>query len=257
MPETVICDLDGVVYRGDQAVPGSADALQRLAAAGLRTIFATNNSSRTALKVVEKLLDVVGYRADVDDIVTSAQAVVSLIPFSIERCFVVGGSGIVAVVRDSGRTVVDTAADAECVIVGIDFDINYQTLAEASTAIRAGAMFIASNTDATYPSPTGLLPGAGSIVAAIATASGVEPVKAGKPEKPFRDVIRSLGVSEAWVIGDRIDTDIRMAAEEPDWSSIVVMTGVTGPDEDLSTADHVVDDLRSAVDLVIAHQDRQ
>jgi ribonucleotide monophosphatase NagD (HAD superfamily) len=101
------------------------------------------------------------------------------------------------------------------------------------------------------------MPGAGSIVAALQSASGVSPIIAGKPHKPITDLIRNRGVNRAWVIGDRPDTDIAMARHEPDWTSVLVLTGVTGNDADAGGAEYVVEDLGAAVDLVFAHEDEQ
>lgn len=251
----VICDLDGVVYRGRRPIPGSATALRRLDEAGYRVVFVTNNSSRTPAQVTEKIQVVMGLEIDPAAVVTSALAAVSVLPDSATKCMVVGGEGVVAAVVDSGRQVVDSDADA--VIVGIDSQFNYDLLSRAADEIRGGALFVASNSDATFPIEEGLLPGAGAIVAAIATASGVEPIRAGKPELPMRTLIRAAGVQRAWVIGDRLETDIALAVSEPDWTSILVLTGVSDEKMDLKSANHVVADLESAVDLVLATRDRQ
>jgi 4-nitrophenyl phosphatase len=126
-------------------------------------------------------------------------------------------------------------------------------LGGAMNAIRNGARFIATNDDATFPTENGLMPGAGAIVAAIAAASGVSPIVAGKPNEAMRSLIRSRGVGRAWVVGDRPDTDVAMASAEPDWSSVLVLTGVTDETSaDSNHADHVVPDLSAAVDLVLS-----
>ncbi len=251
----IICDLDGVIYRGQQAIPGAAGSLRRLESRGYRVIFVTNNSSRTPEQVAKKILTVSGVEVAPKSILTSAMAAVSVLPDAVTTCMVVGGEGIIAAVADSGRHVVDSDADA--VIVGIDSQFDYNVLTRAANEIRRGAMFVASNSDATFPIEAGLLPGAGAIVAAVATASGVDPVKAGKPELPMRKLIRASGVDDAWVIGDRIETDVALADGESNWTSILVLTGVTDATMDLKSADHVVADLESAVDLVFSTRDRQ
>jgi len=114
-----------------------------------------------------------------------------------------------------------------------------------------GARFIATNTDPTYPVADGLLPGGGACVAAVQVTTGVTPEVAGKPHPPMRALLRSRGIGEAWVIGDRVDTDIALAQAESDWRSILVLTGVTSPEEAIG-ADHVVADLAAAVDLVLS-----
>lgn len=254
---SVICDLDGVVYRGGEAVPGSTEALQRLRQSEVRIVFATNNSSRTAEQVGDKIQKLTRLEFTADDIVTSSEAAMRLIPDEVNTCMVLGGAGLREAVVRSGREIVSARPDAECVLVGIDESIDYPSIAMAATAVRNGAVFVASNVDPTFPTSTGLLPGAGAIVAAVSVASGVDPLVAGKPEEPMRDVIRERGIEEAWVIGDRIDTDIEMAAREPGWRSILVLSGVTGMGEDNGLADRVVENLSEAVDLVLRADDRQ
>jgi 4-nitrophenyl phosphatase len=137
-------------------------------------------------------------------------------------------------------------------MVGLTKAVDYQTIAAAATAVRNGARFIATNTDATYPTATGLMPGAGSLVAAIAVASGVQPEVAGKPHRPMRDLVRARMKNGVWVIGDRVDTDIEMAVEEPEWTSILVLSGVGN--DGTGGADHVVADLAAAADLILENQ---
>lgn len=256
MNRTVICDLDGVVYRGSKALPGSSAALGRLVSSGYRIVFVTNNSSRTDAQVADKLEAVVGHRPAIDDIVTSARAALALVPEGA-RCLVVGGEGILESIRSTGRFVTESPEDASCVIVGLDREFDYQRMDVAARAIRSGAMFVATNVDPTFPAEDRLMPGAGAIVAALEAASGVRPVVAGKPEKPVRDLIRARGVQDAWLIGDRNDTDIAMAVAEDGWTSILVLTGVTPEGGDTGGADHVAADLAAAVDLVIAHDNEQ
>ncbi|MCB1245766.1 MAG: HAD hydrolase-like protein, partial [Acidimicrobiia bacterium] len=160
-------------------------------------------------------------------------------------------------VEDAGKQVVRDSADVDCVVVGLDRSFDYDKLSIATTAIRSGATFVATNDDLTFPTAEGLLPGAGSVVAAVQAASGVAPIVAGKPNQPIIDLVRSTGVGEAYVIGDRIDTDILLARSEPDWTSILVMTGVTGPDDDTSMADFVVADISAAADLVVSRRNER
>jgi HAD superfamily hydrolase (TIGR01450 family) len=253
----VICDLDGVVYRGDVPVPGSAEALQALVNRDIRVVFATNNSSRTPGEVVDKIRRVTGLIFDVTDIVTSAQAAARLIPKATQKCLVVGGPGLREAVAELGRAVVDAGDSPDCVLVGIDREVNYADIATAASAIRGGAIFIASNVDPTFPVANGLMPGAGAIVAAISVASGTAPLVAGKPESPMRDLIKERGIGSAWVIGDRMDTDIEMAVREPGWRSILVLTGVTDKAGDTGAAGDVAADLAAAVGLVLSYENRQ
>ncbi len=252
---SIVCDLDGVLYRGRDPIAGSAEALKRLEKSGYQVVFVTNNSSRTPAQIAEKILIVMGVEIAPESILTSALSAVSVLPDSATDCLVVGGEGIVAAVTDSGRRIVRSGSDA--VIVGIDSNFDYAALTKAADEIRGGAIFVASNTDSTFPIESGVLPGAGAIVAAVAAASGADPINAGKPELPMRELIRASGVAGAWVIGDRLETDIDMATHEPDWESILVLTGVSDETMDVSSADHVVADLESAVDLVLSTGNRQ
>lgn len=256
MTRTVICDLDGVVYRGSAALPGAAAALERLVASEYRIVFVTNNSSGTEAQVADKLEALVGHRPGSDDIVTSARAALGVVPEG-SRCLVVGGEGIREAIASVGLSTTNRSDDADCVIVGLDRGFDYQRMDLASRAIRSGAAFVATNVDPTFPAEHAIMPGAGAIVAALQAASGVKPLVAGKPEKPIRDLIRSRGVEDAWVIGDRLDTDIAMAVAEDGWTSILVLTGVTPEGGDTGGADHVAADLAAAVNLVITRDNEQ
>jgi HAD superfamily hydrolase (TIGR01450 family) len=247
----VICDIDGVVYRGDQLVPGSDDALSRLARAGTAVWFATNNSTKTPQVVSRRLTEMTGVAVAPESIVTSSEAAVGMLDDDERPVIVLGSEGITAALGEAGFETTDDPMEARALLVGLDFDLSYDRLTRAADAVRAGARFIATNIDPTYPVARGLLPGGGSMVAAVRTTTGVEPEVAGKPHAPMRALLRSRGIGEAWVIGDRVDTDIALALAEPDWRSILVLSGVTGL-ASASEADHVVPDLAAAVDLVLS-----
>lgn len=248
----VVCDLDGVVYRGQTATPGAKEALQNLDGAGLSPFFVTNNSAGEPTDVQRKLAEVVGYRSDVDRIVTSAQVAVSLVKAG--PVLVVGEAGIINALGDAGLAVTDEPSEAATVIVGLARNLDYQRVARAADAIRAGARLIVTNRDPTFPVEGGLLPGAGACAAAVEVASGVTGVTAGKPTAAMRTVIESrVPDGDIWMIGDRPDTDIALASG-PRWHSILVMTGVTDSTEDLDPEpDHVVADLTEAVELILAN----
>jgi 4-nitrophenyl phosphatase len=247
----VICDIDGVIYRGDRLIAGSDTALQRLSHAGVELYFATNNSTKSPSAVCEKISRITGVEISPDTIVTSSQAAVHLLGAEPGPAMVLGSEGILSALADAGITVTDDPLQARALLVGLDWDLNYDRLTRAANAVRAGARFIATNTDPTYPVADGLLPGGGAVVAAVRVTTGIEPEVAGKPHAPIRALLRAKGIGEAWVIGDRMDTDIALAAAEPDWTSILVLTGVTGADES-DGADHVVPDLTAAVDIVLS-----
>lgn len=245
----VLCDLDGVVYRGDTLVAGSDKALKRLLSEGVDLYFVTNNSTRHPRQVIAKLHSLTGVEFDVDRVFTSPQAGVGLLRADDGPCLVVGEEGIRAALEEAGFTVTTDPLEAGTVIVGLDRAIDYTGIAAAADAVRQGARFVATNDDPTFPVADGLLPGSGAIVAAIATAAGRLPEVAGKPHAPMRNLIRSRGVDKAWIIGDRVDTDIAMAVEEEGWRSILVLTGVT--EEASPVADLVATDLGEAVDLLL------
>ena len=247
----VICDIDGVIYRGDRLLPGSDLALRRLRDAGVTVHFATNNSAKSPLTVSEKITRITGVDIEPESIVTSSQAAVGLLGDDPGPVMVLGSEGIVAALAEAGIGLTEDPSVAKALLVGLDFDLTYDRLTRAADAVRFGARFIATNTDPTFPVADGLLPGGGAMVAAVRATTGVEPEVAGKPNDPMRALLRAKGIREAWVIGDRVDTDIALARAEPDWTSILVLTGVTGP-EGTGDADFVVPDLAAAVDLVLS-----
>jgi 4-nitrophenyl phosphatase len=247
----VICDIDGVVYRGDTVVPGSDRALRRLLDEGVGLYFATNNSTKSPQTVIEKIGRITGVAIPAEAVVTSSQAATHLLGDDPGPVMVLGSDGILAALAEAGIGVTNDPLAATALLVGLDWELSYERLTRAADAVRAGARFIATNTDPTYPIPDGLLPGGGSMVAAVAATTGVVPEIAGKPHEPMRQLLRGRGVGPAWVIGDREDTDVAMATAEPDWKSILVLSGVTGPDGGAG-ADHIVPDLQAAVDLVLS-----
>ncbi len=251
----VVCDLDGVLYRGDVAVTGAPDALRRLIDAGARLTYVTNNSTRTPADVALKIETVTGVPTDPSQIVTSSQAAASMLTPEDRPAMVVGEIGVELALSEIGMEMTNQPEEAGCVVVGMYRDVTYDDIARAATAVRASARFVATNTDPTFPTAGGLLPGAGALVAAIATTAERQPEVAGKPHEAIRKLIRSRGLGEAWVIGDRLDTDIAMATAEPAWQSVLVLTGVTREDEDVSLADFVVPDFAAAVDVVLSHQE--
>lgn len=221
-----VIDLDGVVWLVEQAIPGAADAVARLRAAGERVLFVTNNSSRPAADVAESLA-AMGVPAE-GDVVTSAEAAATLLEPG-ERALVLGGAGVVEALGARGVDVVvgDPGGPVDAVVVGLTRELTYDRLAAAARAVRDGARLVGTNSDATLPTPTGPLPGAGSLLAAVSTASGATPVVAGKPNAPMAAVVRGrLGPGDAWLAGDRPDTDGRFAAAMGARFALV-LTGVT------------------------------
>lgn len=251
---TVLCDLDGVLYRGARALPGVSEALGKLIASGVGVYFITNNSTRTAQGTADKITEVTGVEVKADQVLTSSMAATTLLGPTDEPVLMVGEEGVRHAVEQAGLTITDDPGSARAVVVGLTRDLTYEMITGAMQAIINGARFVATNDDKTFPTEDGLAPGCGAIVAAIAAASGADPEVAGKPNDAMRDLIRARVDGEVWMIGDRLDTDVAMASMEPGWRSVLVLTGVTdGETESNSSADFVVDDFPAAVDLVLGH----
>jgi glycerol-1-phosphatase len=230
--DVALLDLDGVVYLGGAAIPGAAEALAQAVAAGLRLAFVTNNAYRTPAAIAAQLTGL-GVAASPADVVTSAQAAARLLAERLPRgsaVLVIGGAGLRTAVRERGLRPVTVAADQPAAVVqGYSPDIGYAHLAEGALAVEAGALFVASNADATLPTPRGRQPGNGSLVRVIATATGVEPLVAGKPEPPLHaESVQRTGARHPLVVGDRLDTDIE-GARRVGADSLLVLTGVTKP----------------------------
>jgi glycerol-1-phosphatase len=230
--DAALLDLDGVVYLGGSPIPGAADALAEAAKQGMRLAYVTNNASRTPHAIAAQLV-AMGIPATAADIVTSAQAAAHLVADRFPAgspVLVSGGMGLRLALRERGLRPVSTAADRPvAVIQGYAHDLSYGLLAEAALAIRAGAWFVASNADATMPSTRGQQPGNGSLVQLLVTATGQQPVVAGKPQPPLHaESVERVGARRPLVVGDRLDTDIE-GAVNGGADSLLVLTGVSRP----------------------------
>jgi glycerol-1-phosphatase len=232
MYDVALLDLDGVVYLGAAAVPGAADALARARGGGMRLAFVTNNASRSPSRIAAQLVSL-GVPATPDEVVTSAHAAARLIAARLPAgspVLVVGSIGLRMAVRERGLRPVSTAAERPAAVVqGYGPDVGYGLLAEGALAVQAGAWFVASNADVTLPTARGLQPGNGSLVQVIATATGTQPVVAGKPEPPLQaEAVARSGARRPLVVGDRLDTDIE-GAVRAGADSMLVLTGVSSP----------------------------
>lgn len=229
--DVALLDLDGVVYTGGMAVPGAPQALARAAHQGLRVAYVTNNASRPAAAVAEHLRSL-GVQASTDDVVTSAQAAARLLSEIVPprtKVLVVGGAGLHEALLAMGLIPVTSLADQPgAVVQGFDPSVGWLDLAEGSYAVAQGLPWVASNTDLTIPTDRGIAPGNGTLVAAIASATGRRPLVAGKPHLPMhREAIRRTGARRPLIVGDRLDTDIE-GAVRGGADSLLVLTGVTG-----------------------------
>ena len=223
--DCLFVDLDGVVYRGPHAVVHAVDALNAFDG---RVVYVTNNASRTP-QVVAAQLSSYGLEVLPEDVVTSAQAAAAhlagLVPPG-SRVLVTGGDGLVQAVRAHGLQVVTAADEAEAVVQGYSPSLAWKDLAEASYALARDIPWVASNTDMSVPTARGIAPGNGTLVAAVAAATGRRPIVTGKPHEPIMELARSrAGAARPLVIGDRLDTDIA-AARAAAMDSLLVLTGV-------------------------------
>ncbi|MEU7908938.1 HAD-IIA family hydrolase [Actinoplanes sp. NPDC049118] len=230
--DLVIFDLDGVVYLIDKPIDGAAQAVERLRSAGTAVAYATNNASRRAADVAA-LLTGMGVSAAADEVLTSAGAAAAMLAERLPAgapVLVVGAEALRAEVRDHGLTPVERLEDGPVAVVqGYGPDVGWRILAEASLAVRAGALWMATNTDRTLPSPRGPLPGNGSLVSVLRTALNRDPdVIVGKPAPALFETAASLSRSaRPLVVGDRLDTDIE-GAVGAGMDSLLVLTGVSG-----------------------------
>jgi HAD superfamily hydrolase (TIGR01450 family) len=225
---TVCCDLDGVVWRGDDPIPGSAEGVAALRAGGLRVVFVTNNSSGTRADYAAKL-GACGVPAAPEDVLSSAMAAAQLLAADLapgSRVLACSGPGVREALEVAGLVAVDSGP-ADAVVVGWHRDFDFDRLAIASDVVRAGARFVATNVDPTYPSAGGVLPGNGALVAAVKTAAGREPEVAGKPMAPMAALVRSVCGNDGLMIGDRPSTDGVFAAVLG-WPFALVLSGIVG-----------------------------
>lgn len=233
----LICDLDGVVYRGSHAVAGSVDVLQTALASGRSVVFATNNASREP-RVVEDHLGSLGLGSGAWCVVTSAQAAAQYVAAELAASspvLAVGGPGVAQALREVGLLPFGAGharhfGQAAAVVQGAGSNVNWRDLAESAHQVRGGAMWVATNADRTIPTSRGLAPGNGALVEAVRAAVDINPVVVGKPERYLYDIaLRQEGMTggNILVIGDRLDTDIA-AANAAGLDSLFVLGGAHG-----------------------------
>lgn len=228
--DVALLDLDGVVYVGDQALEHAAEALAAARAVGMSLAFVTNNASRPPDVVAERLRSF-GVPASGREVVTSAQAAARVLAEHVpagSRVLVVGGAGLEHALHERGlQPVAGMADDPAAVVQGFDRAIDWSRLAEASYAVNAGLLWVASNADSTIPTSRGIAPGNGTLVAAVCAATGRHPIVAGKPELPMhREAVDRSRSQRPLVVGDRLDTDIE-AANRAGVPALLLLTGVT------------------------------
>lgn len=235
--DVLLADLDGVVYRGPEALPYAVESINR-AQQSLRVGYITNNASRTAESVAAHLCEL-GLTVVGDDVVTSSQAATQLLEQHVppgSTVLVVGGEGLTSVLEAHGFRVTRSAEEEPAAVVqGFHPDVAWTDLAQAAFALRVpsggaeGIPWIATNTDWTIPQAQGTAPGNGTLVSAVHTAIGRLPIVAGKPELPIFDAaVARFAATNPLVLGDRLDTDI-LGANRAGIASALVLTGIDGP----------------------------
>ena len=228
--DLVMLDLDGVVYIGPRVVPGAADRLAQASAAGAHLAYITNNAARPPEAVAEHLTRL-GVPATAGDVVTSAQAAARLLADLLQpgaRVLLLGGPGLEIALRERGFVPVTRLDDKpEAVVTGYGPDLLWRQIMQGAVQIRAGLPWVASNADLTIPTDYGVGPGHGVLVRMLQEFAGVEPMIAGKPERPLLDeTVSRVGGDRPLMVGDRLDTDI-LGAHNAGVDSLLVLTGVT------------------------------
>ena len=261
----LLIDMDGVLYHGNAPVPGAREFVAWAEERGLGFLLFTNNSTLTPEQYVLKIAKM-GIMVTPEHIFTSAQATAMYLPRLVPpgaALYVIGQDGLRVALTEAGYRFADS--DVSAVVVGMDTQLTYEKLCLGTLAIRAGALFVATNPDVTFPSERGIIPGNGAALAAIETATGVKPIMVGKPERAiFEIALARLGAlaENTAMIGDRPETDV-LGGQQAGLMTIHVLTGVANR-ADLAasglTPDWVFDDLpalREAWVAASAGADRQ
>ncbi|MGG5173025.1 HAD-IIA family hydrolase [Pseudarthrobacter sp. J1738] len=228
--DAILSDLDGVVYAGSSAIEHAVESLTRLEEFGVGLAYVTNNASRSPAQVAQHLRDL-GAPALDEQVVSSSQAAAALLAERLEPSsfvLIIGSEALAAEINLVGLHPIWSAEQnvPAAVVQGFDPKLGWQQLAEASYAVTAGALWVATNTDMTIPQQRGIAPGNGTLVGAVKAATGKEPVVAGKPEAPlFFTAAKRLGAKKPLVVGDRLDTDIR-GGNNARFATAAVLTGI-------------------------------
>lgn len=251
---TYLIDLDGVVYRGNELLPGAREFITWLDTNQKKYLFLTNNSFATGEQILAKLARM-GIATDDTHLLTAGQAAVQNIARRVPggSVYVVGEQPLIGLVEGQGLiAIAKDSAEADAVLVGLDRTFDYQKMANAANAIRAGALFVTINRDPVLPVSGGFLPGCGSLAAAIESASGISPEIVGKPEPMLlQEALKSLASqpSETVMVGDGLAIDI-LAGQRAGTHTLLVLSGSTSSaDLEQSTIkpDHVYADLAAVL----------
>lgn len=248
--------MDGVIWRSDTPIGNLPEIFKRIEARGLKYVFATNNGTKTTEQYVATLKKL-GVRVSPQQVITSALSVAHMLSHTFERrtkVFMIGEDGIRTALEEKGFEVlpVEQAQEAEFFVMGIDRDITFEKMREATLLVRSGVPFYATNPDKTFPTPRGEIPGAGAWISVITTATGVEPIYAGKPFPFMMELsLERLGTKrgETLIVGDRLETDIA-AGQAVGCPCALVLSGVSTREQAetwMPTIDSIADDLASLI----------
>ena len=231
--KALILDMDGVVWKADAPIGDLPEIFAKIRARGLKFVFATNNGTKTPKEYQQKLADL-GVDIEPWQVVTSAMGIAFMLASKYAKgtkVFMIGEAGIRLALEEKGFELlsIEDAPQAQAVVVGIDREVNFQKMMEATLLVRAGIPFYATNTDKTFPTPRGEIPGSGAWVSVITTATGIQPTIAGKPFPYLMELsLERLGTQkeETLVVGDRLETDIA-AGQAVGCPTALVLSGVS------------------------------
>ena len=254
--KALILDMDGVLWKSDAPIGDLPSTFARIRERGLKFVFATNNGTRTPEEYQQRLATL-GVDVEPWQVVTSALCIASMLAQKYARgtkIFMIGGEGVRVALEDKGFELlsVEDATDAQAVVMGIDRDINFQKVAEATLLVRGAVPFYTTNTDRTFPTPRGEIPGSGAWLSVITTATGIDPISAGKPFPHLMDLaLERLGTKkeQTLVVGDRLETDIA-AGHNVGCPTALVLSGVSTKEQAEAwrqKIDIIADDLASLV----------
>ncbi|MFJ6079740.1 HAD-IIA family hydrolase [Pseudarthrobacter sp. NPDC092419] len=227
--DALLADLDGVVYAGPHAIAGAVGSLQQLSGLGIGLGYVTNNASRSPAQVAAHLREL-GAPAEDQQVVSSSQAAAELLASLLApgaRVLITGSAALAREIELVGLLPVHSQDEQPVAVVqGFNPELGWKDLAEAAYVVSAGALWVATNTDMSIPQARGIAPGNGTLVAAVAAATGQQPRVAGKPEAPlFHAAAKRLGAERPLVVGDRLDTDI-LGGNNAGFATVAVLTGV-------------------------------
>jgi len=254
--KALILDMDGVIWRSDTPIGDLPDIFRRIEERGIKYVFATNNGTKTPDQYVSTLAKL-GVNVDASQVVTSALGVAHMLSQKFPRgskAFMIGEDGIRIALQEKGFEILsmESAQEAQFFVIGIDRQVNFDKMREATLLVRRGIPFYATNPDKTFPTPRGEIPGAGAWISVITTATEVEPIYAGKPFPFMMELsLERLGTKKevTLVVGDRLETDIA-AGQAVGCPTALVLSGVSTKaqaDEWKPKIDFMADDLSSLI----------